>query len=367
MKHRFLGTAVIVLVSLIIALALAEGLLRLIGHKPWGYALLDANEPTVHEPDPALGWRNKQGDYLVPPYHPTGKPIHLIFLDDGRRRTRADSFKIDQTEGALVIVGGSFSQGWAVSDSATYAWKLQQRYPSLDVTNYGTGGYGSYQSLLVLERELPRLASPRLVIYGFIDDHEARNVAPASWLRILSQYSRRGHVDVPFATLDQQGNMVRHPPGRFLSLPLRESFATVALMERAYTETATRGRFEQRRKVTEAILLEMDRVCAEYGAELLIVLLGVVDSKKRHYLDFCTRNDIDCLDSVYPLTRELRVRGEGHPNGRMHSLWANRIATVLDERLTSTTIAGVKAGGPDSIDSDRSATSTATQVRDTKQ
>ena len=44
---------------------------------------------------------------------------------------------------SLVVLN---TQGWAIDDNETYPWKLQKRYPSLNVLNYGTGGYGSYQS-----------------------------------------------------------------------------------------------------------------------------------------------------------------------------------------------------------------------------
>jgi hypothetical protein len=330
MSKRSMKKTITVLTSIIFALILSECLLRVIGFEPWSYESLDANEPTMHAPDPVLGWRNKKGDYVVPPYHPSGKPIYITFQENGQRRTGVDS---TNTEGEIVIVGGSCSQGWAVSDNETYAWKLQQKYPSLKVVNYGTGGYGSYQSLLVLEQELPRMTSPKFVLYGFIDHHEVRNVAPESWLRTLSSYSRRGHVDAPFATFDDNNGIVRHLPEGYLSLPLRESLAIIELIERAYFKIKTRKRFKQRRMVTEAILLQMDKVSKEYGATLFVVLLYSKNKTKSHYMGFFKQNNIQFIDSVYPLTKEMRVPGEGHPNGKLHALWAQRISSVLDDQL----------------------------------
>ena len=54
----------------------------------------------------------------------------------------------------------------------------------------------SYQSLLTLEEKLPELVNTNLVVYGFIEHHETRNVASAEWLSILKQYSKRRHVSV---------------------------------------------------------------------------------------------------------------------------------------------------------------------------
>ena len=330
MSKRSLKKTITVLVSIILALIFSECLLRAVGFKPWSYTSIDANEPTMHAPDPVLGWRNKKGNYVVPPYHPSGKSTVITFQDNGQRRTGVD---VSNTEGEIVVVGGSFSQGWGIRDSETYAWKLQQEYPSLKVVNYGTGGYGSYQSLLVLEQELPRMTSPKFVLYGFIDHHEVRNVASASWLRILSSYSRRGHVATPFATVDENNDIVRHLPEGYLSLPFRKSSAVIEVIERAYMRIKTMKRFKQRRIVTEAILLQMDKLSKDYGATFFVVLLNFSYNTKSHYMSFLQQNHIQFIDCDYPLTEDMTVPGEGHPNGEMHALWAQRMSSVLDDQL----------------------------------
>ena len=68
----------------------------------------------------------------------------------------------------------------------------------IEVFNFGVGGYGGYQSLILQERKLKDLKSIQHVIYGFIDHHEVRNVAAGSWLYMLNEYSSRGHVMVPY-------------------------------------------------------------------------------------------------------------------------------------------------------------------------
>ena len=317
-----------VLTSTFLALLVSEILLRAFGLEPWSYASVDSREPTMHEPDPVLGWRSNKGAYLVPPYHPSGQAIHMTFEEDGKRRTGGKS---GASDGEIIVVGGSVSQGWAINDWETYAWKLQERYPSFEVINYGTGGYGGYQSLLVLEQQLPEISNPRFVLYGFIQHHERRNVAPASWLRTLSLYSKRGHVETPFATLHDTNGLIRHPPEGYSSFPLRESLATVKLLEHGYMNLRTMGRLGQRRVVTEQVLLQMNELSGQFGAILIVVILNADKETKRHYLRFLDRNGIDSIDCVYPITPDTRVAGEGHPNGKMHAIWAQRISRVLDE------------------------------------
>lgn len=318
--------------GLILAIGISEGLVRMIGVSPWSYGKHDANEPTMHETEPVLGWRNKKGNYVVPPYDPSGQTFHVNFLDNGQRRTGVNTTRIGDQ---LVTVGDSFTMGWAISDNETYPWKLQEKYPSLNVLNYGTGGYGSYQSLLVLERELPRLTSPKYVLYGFNQQHEERNVAPGSWMRALISYSRRGHVDVPFASWDTAKGLVRHPPERYLALPFRESLAIVASIENAYMWMKTRNRLLNKRLVTERILLQMDRVSVANGATFFVVFLEADDRTKNRYMNFLGENGIPFMDCVYEQTNEMRVPGDWHPNGKMNTLWAECISTALDLQLES--------------------------------
>lgn len=330
--RKYFFSVVTVFLSGILLLALSEALLRVSGFPPWQPYEDDLNEPTVHEPDPVLGWKNKAGEYVIPPYAATGQEIHLTFLPDGTRRTGVKETE-DAIGNELVIVGGSFTQGLAISDDETYAWKLQERYPESKVMNYGSGAYGTYQSLLVLERELPRLKSPTMVLYGFFDHHEERNVAPGGWLEMLSKLSRRGHVCVPYATLSDNGSLVRHPPACYPITPFRESLSTIAFLDKVYMKITTMKRFDQRRLVTEKLLVEMQDVCETHGAQFAVVLLTGKEETKRHYADFLKKEGIGVIDCGCDIPPEMRVPGEGHPNGKMNSRWAACIAEALGDSI----------------------------------
>ena len=232
----------------------------------------------------------------------------------------------------MVIVGGSFAQGWAISDEETFAWKLQDRFPSLNVMNYGTGAYGTYQSLLVLESELPLLTSPVIVLYGFILDHAMRNVGAVLWLEILSRFSRRGIVNVPCATLHEDGALVRHPPEGYLALPFRESSAMVALVEEVYMKKRAGNRKAQMGPVTERILLEMAATSQRYGARFLVVQLDPRRATTNHWAEFFKVNHIQYLDCGLPYEGMI-VPGEGHPNGDMNTRWVDCIADALGDQL----------------------------------
>ena len=327
---RILFPIITVCLCLVLVLICSEIILRSTGHTPWRYVGIDSNEPTMHEPDPVLGWRNKEGKYTVPPYVRSGETTYVTFLNHGRRTTGP---KESDARDEFIIVGDSFTQGWAISDAETYPWKLQQSYPSLKVLNYGTGGYGTYQSLLVLERELPRMKSPALVVYGFFSQHEKRNVADDEWLRTLSRYSKRAHVFIPYATADDDGGLARHSPERFLALPLHERSATIAGIETLYMWMTAHRRGEQGRRVTETLLMEMNKLCEKYGAKFVTVILHADDETSSYYKSRLEKSHMEFIDCNYPLTEEMRVPGEGHPNGRMNSLWAQCIQRGLGNQI----------------------------------
>ncbi|MDH3639400.1 MAG: hypothetical protein OES09_13220, partial [Gammaproteobacteria bacterium] len=213
--------------GLAVALAVAELVLR-----PLGYPRTAApypNEPTMLEPHAIRGWRNKTGRYQYAAYDPAGRPITMTILSDGRRRS-AENTSLRIGVPKIIIVGGSFVQGWAISDADTFAWKLQERFKDYQILNFGTAGYGTYQTLLLLEEILPKLSNVSLVIYGYYDHHDPRNVGTSDWLASLSRNRRRGHIQVPFAKLE--GNRLRRfSPVQYKGLPLYDRSAFSALLD----------------------------------------------------------------------------------------------------------------------------------------
>jgi hypothetical protein len=242
-------------------------------------------------------------------------------LSDGQRAT-SEEFSDSYHE--LVAIGGSFTEGWAISDNETFLWKLQERFPSLKVSNYGTSGFGTYQSLLVLEETFEKSPSVSIVIYGFIEYHERRNVATAGRLKAIAKYSA-GKRSSPYCTIDSNGDLIRHPPERYPAWPLREYSATINLLQKWYMKLKTKKRSSQQRHVTEKLLLRMRDICVKKRAKFLVVFLYLNEEMKAHYKAFLSENNVDFLDCAFPLTSEFRVPIEGHPNGMMNTRWVDCI------------------------------------------
>ena len=135
--RRWLFATAAVLLSLISALAIAEVAARAYGHRPRLPATRP--EPGFHVPDPVLGWKPVPGHYRLGPYSPGGVPADVTIRSDGSRESGGGAAA---GRPQVVLVGCSFTMGWAVSDDETWGWRLQELRPDLEVVNRGVGGYG---------------------------------------------------------------------------------------------------------------------------------------------------------------------------------------------------------------------------------
>jgi hypothetical protein len=200
----------------------------------------------MHEPDSLLGWRPKEGNYRYAPYWGDEDDIQITILPNGRRKTDQHENVAKISRPKIIFVGGSWTMGWGISDHETFAWKVQKSLPDYEVLNFGSGAYGTYQSLLKLEQVFPAIDGVEIVIYGFIEHHEERNVATPDWMKILSRVPDRGHVNIPYVTIDKNNDLIRQEPERYRTWPLKHHLAIMFLAENVYLRLATLTRSRQR-------------------------------------------------------------------------------------------------------------------------
>jgi len=273
-----------------------------------------------------LGWRAKEGSYLLHPANPKGKQIYFTIGKDGQRKTGENNGGVD---GEILVIGGSFSQGWGVNDEDTFSSKLQKKYTNFKVYNFGQGGYGSVQSLLLLEKQIPKMKSPKLVIYGFIEHHEYRNAARSQWLRTLAKYSRLGTVNTPYGLIGKNNKLIIYPPIGYINLPLREVSALITLFEKAYMKNISTKEFprdsqrkKQQKLVTEETVLQMKEISNKFDADFVLVILDWSNRlTKDQYEIFFKRNKIKFVNCSIPLIDEMVLLGDYHPSKKAHTYY----------------------------------------------
>jgi hypothetical protein len=108
--------------------------------------------------------------------HLTSDLRYHLFTDERGARVNTPG---DQTPSRidLLTIGCSFSWGHGVENEDTFTEGLRGRL-GVRVANFAMGSYGSVHSLLLLRRHLD--LRPRLIVYGFIDDHLRRNLSPCA-------------------------------------------------------------------------------------------------------------------------------------------------------------------------------------------
>ena len=132
-------------------------------------------------------------------------------------------------------------------------------------------------------------------------------------------------IYVPYATVENGDQLLRHEPEGWVEFPLREQLVIATMIEKAYMKLKTMRRNGQRREVTEKLLLEMQQLSTDYGAKLVVLMIRAEDEARSHYNDFFQSDGITAIDCVYAETEDLVVQGEGHPNGKMTSRWMSCI------------------------------------------
>jgi hypothetical protein len=195
--------------------------------------------------------------------------------------------------------------------------------------NLGVPAYGGYQSLLRLEQLFAAGIKPKRVLYGYMQGHEMRNIAHPVWTYMIEKYSTQGMVAVPYPTIDETHQLVRHPPERYPAWPLRGSLAMVPLLEQRWAIYQRQDRIDRRMEIADRIVLDMQQLCRTHGVDFGMVLLQSQAQWKDHYARLLGSRDIRLIDCDVPATADMVVPEDGHPNARAHGLYADCIEKAL--------------------------------------
>jgi hypothetical protein len=277
-------------------------------------------------PHAQLGWVNGPG---VHPSHDPGR-VPMTFWPGGRRASRPSPERGLRTR-EVVLIGGSWFAGFGVSDDQTFAWRVGEQLPDLAVENYGTGGYGTYQSWKMLRLLAANDAiEPDLVVYGLASFHGMRNVLTWQWANGLRDLAGQ-RLAAPHVVLDGDV-MLEQPPTTVPGWPLERRSALVRAIHDTWFRWQLRDRDEQVLAAMIQIVIEMEKVSAELGARFLVMTLLPADDPRLFDdpFDELGIEHIDCTYPEDPTLPHLRVGGSGHPNEIVHAHWAGCLTDWIE-------------------------------------
>ena len=302
--------------SFLVILFFLELVLRISGDSPRIDNLGRSSDPIIYKKDNNIGWVHKTGKYQFKPWSNEGKITNFTIEKDGSRKN-----SVQKNSGAnILFFGGSLTQGWAVDDEETFTKYFQELNKDFRVLNYGVGGYGGYQSLKLQKKNSKNLDTIHHIVYGFIDHHEVRNVAAGSWMYLLNKYSTRGHVSVPYGSIEN-GQLKENPPIKYIKIPLSEYSALIAKIEKRLMKLKSNKREKDQFEISKLIITEMSNHAKQLNSKFSVLMLDSSEESLSKYSIFFKEEKINFIHCPFP-SNEI-VKGEGHPNSAGHKEVAN--------------------------------------------
>ena len=312
------------LITALVSLAGAEGMLWFMGYPNWW-----AMDPSTGggtggvECDPNLGWKAKEGDYKLV-WSDLPDPSHSFRYTNwsGGRRATSEQEPAPgvRNRPQVMFFGDSYIQGYGLSNPDTLPWIVQRRHPELEVSNFGAGLYGTFQSYLAIEQ---RVHAPAHVYYELSAFHEGRNAGEPSFLRIMKKPPEGCFY--PYAELAKGELQGRRSRGE-LVWGLSRHLRTVAMMEDYKQIIESYRRMKDKRKITEALLVKMNETVRAAGGIFTVIVFQMEPEERTDYLRFLKGQKIAFIDCDRPEMTDAKLRlADGHPSGKLNELLAQWI------------------------------------------
>ncbi len=323
------------LVTIAVSLLMAEGTLRLAGYSPRTLTpnrfFVDGTASTWSVPEQTLGWMNRQG---VSVSIEEGA-VPMTFWSHGRRASRRDPARPEDGI-PVMIVGGSNAQSYGVRDEESFPYLLHEQFSDLWIENFGNGGYGTVQTLMLTERMLEDFygdKSPALFIVTFADSHVARNVSDQSWVYSISDSQGR-YVAPPHYRL--RGEELTFQPFETIGLwPLEDRSALVTTLHHIWLQSFAYATAEQGRVVTRRVF---DRFAALVNAKGGTFVIAVLEDYSQTASDLFAQADfavVDCSGYERTAPQDYLLGGGSHPNAKYHAHFATCIGAWLETHMVS--------------------------------
>jgi hypothetical protein len=158
----------------------------------------DGTETLPHEMlvrDNVLGWSLLPGQYTLNFKHRVNPfsdwevlPTKVTINDNRSRWTGAVS---DPAKPSIYIFGDSFVFGTGVNDEQTFAYHLQMARPDYNVKLFAVPGYGLTNNYLRFLQLKEGIRPNDIVVIGYADFYDVRNVVSPSRLREIDEVLKR--------------------------------------------------------------------------------------------------------------------------------------------------------------------------------
>ena len=308
------------IITAVVSLAGAEAMLWFGGYPRWWAMDAPWGGPSPqYACDADLGWSAKPGRFdLVWPGHPN---VSRYTNWSGGRRATADMEPARiSTRPQVMFFGDSFIQGYQLSDWETLPWIVQRRHPEVQVSNFGSGDFSTYQCYLAMQKWVH---GPVSVYHLFNAFHEGRNAADPNWLRINQQMP--SGCFYPYAELSGNGLDAHRSQGNLVWW-LSHHLRTMAMVQDYRDIFESYRRVRSKRRLTETLLGKMNETVRAQGGKFTVLLFDMSPDERKDYRKFLESQGIAFVDCGKPELQDKKLRlPDGHPNAALHELVARWI------------------------------------------
>lgn len=279
-----------------------------------------------------------------------GLSYHIYTDKHGARVNQSGEQRSDEIE--VLVIGDSCSYGYGLDSEDTYAERLT-RETGLTTANFAQVGYSTLQSLLMLERQLARGLKPKVVVYGYIEDHLRRNLSPcapsgapyclpAPHLDLKSVPPRIVPPDMSYFTPEQNWRYFREilttdsPGWRDLVWRMRIDLFQIRTSAELQPQTDP----AQQAAALTFLIGELANRCEAIDATLVVLFLPYFNQDPMSGPSPELRQALDQRALLLDLTPaaqaapkgSLGIVGDGHPNQQAHALITDQLIALFQSQ-----------------------------------
>ena len=284
-KKDFIKTSAFKLITYLIfpiflSTTTAEIVLRVAGYKPWKIENADvAVEPkgNFFTKDSELGYKHLPGKFKVTLNG--NYSFNATHLNNSLRITHPlNTYNQSSRKPVIWILGCSFTYGWSLNDSETYAWLLQGKLPQYEIVNFGVNGYGTLHSFIQFKEALKQGNKPKVAVIAYAGFHDRRNTLLRARSKQMATWNKLGILFQPDARLNGKDNFTYSMTQlKYEEWPLMRVSALVNFLEVNYNQFEE-GLYKSH-NVSKAIIEEFNRLAAANGVKLVVAGINAGSAK----------------------------------------------------------------------------------------
>ncbi len=318
------------IVPILISVGSAEIVLRVAGYKPWQIENVDvAVEPkgNFFTKDSELGYKHLPGKFKVTLNG--NYSFNATHLNNSLRITHPlNTYNQSSNKPEIWIFGCSFTYGWSLNDSETYAWLLQEKLPKYEIVNFGVNGYGTLHSFIQFKEALKQGKKPKIAVIAYAGFHDRRNTLLRARSKQMAAWNKLGILYQPDARLNGKNNFTYTMTKlEYHEWPLMRVSALVNFLEVNYNQFEE-GLYKSH-DVSKAIIEEFHRVAEANNVKLVVAGINAGSAKM---LDELSQEGIATVD----ISVDLKIPGNNnlphdiHPSAAANRQYADKLDGFLE-------------------------------------